>query len=140
MQSTQALAVAEGGIEKAMYQFSTGTGCNALAYANALGATGNFITGGTQYDPFPSTTLSAAVSNAATVIPVVSAVAYAPQGRIIIESEVIEYTYHYRKQFHGCAARCRRDRGGGARERTTGSAESLSYPVHRHCGECGTGG
>lgn len=89
--SSQALSVAEGGLAHALYQFKTGTTCTALAFNNVPLNPGTFTAAGTRYNP-ASTTLSGAISNVETPIPVFSTAGYAPRGRIRIESEEINYT------------------------------------------------
>jgi hypothetical protein len=90
--SVSAMNIAAGGIERALYQFKTGTNCAALTSGPVSLGSGNFTTTGTQFNPNPLTTLSGAMTNADTVIPVVNNVNYAPHGRIQIDSELIDYT------------------------------------------------
>lgn len=87
------LGVAEGGMERAVYQYNSGTVvCAALATGApvTLGA-GSFTIAATLYNPAPFTTLSGAIVATDTTIPVVSTAGYAPHGRITIESEDIDY-------------------------------------------------
>lgn len=93
MSSAQALFVAESGIQRAVYQYKTGTACGALTNTNVAVSTGNFTTSGTLYNP-ASTTISKAggITAADTVIPVASIAGYAPHGRASIESEEINYS------------------------------------------------
>jgi hypothetical protein len=98
LQSVQALYVAEGGAEYARLQFTGGTPCNSLGYNNiSLGqgaVTSAFTTTGMRYNPAAPLNLGANITAAATVIPVSGnpiAAGYAPQGRIMIESEAIWY-------------------------------------------------
>ncbi len=93
LQSTRALYVAEGGLERAVYQYKNdGTACASLINTNIPLGTGNFTTSGTLYNPSPATTLSSAIGAADTIIPVVSTAGYAPNGRIRIDSEEINYS------------------------------------------------
>ncbi len=93
LQSTQALYVAEGGMERAVYQYKKdGTACASLINNNISLGLGNFTTTGTLYNPSPSTTLSGAIGAGDTVIPVASTAGYAPNGRIRIDSEEIFYS------------------------------------------------
>ncbi len=91
LQSAQALSVAEGGAEYAILQFNAGTACNALVYAQTLGA-GNFATNGVLYNPAP-TTLQVAIPDAVSTNPVTvnSTAGFAPHGRIVIGTEYIHY-------------------------------------------------
>ncbi len=88
--SAQALDIAEGGIEFALYQFKSGTVCTALANSNVPLGRGSFAVTSTLYAP-GTTILMANITATATAIPVVSTAGYAPQGRITIESEAIWY-------------------------------------------------
>jgi len=94
LQSGQALYIAEGGLERAVYRLKSGTSCNP-AYAvnldetNVLLGRGDFDIVGTNHTL--STTLSAGISNLVVVIPVSSSANFAPMGRIMIESELIDY-------------------------------------------------
>lgn len=93
LQSTQALYVAEGGMERAVYQYrKDGTACAALVNNNIPLGSGNFTTTGTLYSTSPSTTLSGAIGAGDTIIPAVSTAGYAPNGRIRIDSEDINYS------------------------------------------------
>jgi hypothetical protein len=88
--SQQALFIAESGTDRALYGFTReGAGCAALSYTATLGA-GGFTTSGTPYNPV-SSTLSAAISNADTVIPLADVSGYAPLGRVSIGAEQINY-------------------------------------------------
>lgn len=93
MSSAQALFVAESGIQRAVYQYKTGTACGALTNTNVAVGTGSFTTSGTLYNP-ANTTISKAggITAADTVIPVASLAGYAPHGRIGIENEQINYS------------------------------------------------
>lgn len=90
LSSTNSFYAAEGGIEEAMYQFKTGTACNALANTSALGI-GSFTTTGTFYNPAPAT-LSASILSTHTVVPVNTIAGYAPHGNLSIESEQMRYS------------------------------------------------
>jgi|GEM_PF-2754998 len=90
--ATQALDVAESGAERAVSDFYSGTSCSSLSYANVVVGLGTYTASGTLYNPAAPTTLSGALSNSATTVPVVSSAGYAPQGRIRIDSEEIFYS------------------------------------------------
>lgn len=107
--STNSFYVAEGGIERAMYQYRAGTSCAGLTGgATPLGG-GSFTTVGTLYRP-AGTTLSAGINNNVTAIPVASTAGYAPHGRIRIDNEWIDYTGTTANSFTGA----RRASGGSA--------------------------
>ena len=116
----QAYYIAMGGIQKALYQLKTGTDCNALSYADPLGA-GSYTTIGTRYSPNPWTTLSAGINGTVTTIPVVDNTNYAPHGRIKIGSELIDYTA---KSGTGQLIGARRGIAG-----STASAHPINSPV-----------
>ncbi len=90
LQSSQALYVAEGGAERALLDFKTGTACNSISFNNISLGAGSFTASGTYFNG--SSTLTVAITNSAATIPVASAAAFAPQGRIRIENEEINYT------------------------------------------------
>lgn len=87
-QGIQAFSIAEGGLESAILQFKNGTACNALP-SGSLGA-GSFTITGTNYTT--ATNLSSGITNADTVIPVISIAGFASHGRIRIDSENIIYS------------------------------------------------
>lgn len=91
-ESTEALYVAQAGIEKALYQFKTGINCTSLNAANTLSAGKSFTTTGTLFNTAAPSVLTANITSTATTIPLVSTAGYAPHGRVRIESEEIEYT------------------------------------------------
>jgi hypothetical protein len=93
--SAQALFAAESGAERALYGYSKqGAACAALTYTGTIalaGAQAAYSTTGTSYTP-ANTSLAAAISATATVIPVASVAGYAPHGRITVVAEAINYT------------------------------------------------
>jgi len=93
LQSEQALNIAEGGLERALYRLKTGTLCSSLTENNVPLAQGNFDITGTNYTI--SNTLSANIVAGDTTIPLTSTAGFAPVGRIVIEtateSEIIDY-------------------------------------------------
>lgn len=96
LQSTQALYVAEGGMERALYGLRTDTVCaspppGSVTYNNISIGQGSFTVTETLYSPAVPTTLSAAITNTDTTIPLVSTAGYAPHGRIQIDFEKIDY-------------------------------------------------
>lgn len=122
LKSDQALFIAEGGMERALYLFQNGTACAALTNAvpTSLGV-GSFTTVGTLYRP-ASTLINQAggINNAVTTITVDSTAGYAPYGRIRIDSELIDYTGMTATSFTGA----RRGIGG-----TTAAAHADNTPV-----------
>lgn len=87
LQSEQALYVAEGGMEKAVFELKNGTACNALL-SGSIGAGSFTITG------MPLTNSIALFANIIAtdpVIPVNSTAGFASHGRIRIENEDINY-------------------------------------------------
>ncbi|WDT77125.1 MAG: hypothetical protein MPW16_07865 [Candidatus Manganitrophus sp.] len=93
VKSDQALFVAEGGMERAMYMFRTGIACAALTnlVPTALGA-GSFTVIGTLSRPV-STLINqgGGINNTVTTIPVDSTAGYASHGRLRIDTEWIDY-------------------------------------------------
>lgn len=91
VRSTQALFVAGGGGEFARFQFKSGTLCDALINNNIPLGQGAFSTSGQRFGPL-GTTLTSAITNADSVIPVAAIAGFAPQGRIRIDDEEINYS------------------------------------------------
>lgn len=98
-QASRALYLAESGLEQAtrallLPTIATRSACNGLNISNSSVAGGTFTvtaTGPTAA-PSPGTTLSSAISNTDTTIPVVSTSGYPTSGRIMIDREFINYT------------------------------------------------
>lgn len=95
LQSGQAFSIAEGGLERAVYRLKNGTSCNPafptnLNETNVLLGQGDFDIAGINYTD-STAVLSAGINNVDTIIPVTSSVNFAPMGRIMIESEIIDY-------------------------------------------------
>jgi hypothetical protein len=93
-QSDQAYFAARSGIEYATRQYFTGTACSGLNNAGVqvgnAGAT--FTLAPTLYAPLAPTATSAALTAASTTATVTSTANYAPHGRMLIDSELINYT------------------------------------------------
>lgn len=97
LQSTQALYLAESGLEHATHLLLTPTitnrtNCSGLSVTNSLGK-GNYTVSAT--GPFyvsSPTTLSSAINSTVTTLPVASTTAYRGAGRIMIDEELIDYT------------------------------------------------
>lgn len=101
LQSTQALFVAEGGLERAVNYFLSPMLAGRVTCAGLPGAATplnpglfqlNIEAGSPFYSTAATTIPVGGVTAAATVIPVVSTANYAPFGRIMIDRELIDYT------------------------------------------------
>ncbi|MFQ5858700.1 MAG: hypothetical protein ACE5LU_24120 [Anaerolineae bacterium] len=95
VESAQALPLAEAGAHRAVgYLSREGGECAAISdnlqFTNVSLGRGTFSVTGIRYNPTP-TALSADITAADTMIPVVSTAGYAPHGSITIESETIYY-------------------------------------------------
>lgn len=91
-QGDAAFYIAEGGLEKAVYKFKTGTACNSLGETDTSLGQGTFTIAGPAATLYTlSNTLSAGIAAGATTIPVTSSIGFAPKGRIMIDSEIIDY-------------------------------------------------
>lgn len=91
--------IAQAGLERGRYALfaptiSARTGCSALSGTSSLQNvtfdTGVFSISGTAYAP-SATTLSTAITNSSSVIPVASLTGFSSQGRVLIEKEAIDY-------------------------------------------------
>ena len=99
-QSTRALYVAEGGLERSIRYFTSPTltervACASIPATNTALGQGEFSLGFEAGSPFYSTTaatLSGAITSADTTISVNSTAGYASYGRIMIDREMIDYT------------------------------------------------
>ncbi|MEO5657104.1 MAG: hypothetical protein ABIO65_12320 [Nitrospiria bacterium] len=120
--STNALFIAEAGIERALYAAKAGTPCDQLDYVGVPLNPGTFTTASTQYNP-ASTTLTGAITNAVTTIPVVSTAGYAPRGRLRIESEEMKYAGIAGNTFTGV------QRGAAG---TAAAAHAINLPVSQN--------
>ena len=102
MSSAQALFAAQSGLERALFQYTKScTSCASLTNSNlAIGdgtsstSPARFTTSGTLYPTgaIASTLTGAGITATAYIIPVSSVTNFAPHGRIIIESEQIDYS------------------------------------------------
>src|SRR5580765_134760 len=104
-QSDQAYSAAKSGVEFSARQYFTGTGCTSLNNANVqvgnAGAT--FTLTPTLFAPLTLTATSGAVVAGAASIPVTSTAGYAARGRILVDSELINYTSITATTFDGLA-------------------------------------
>jgi hypothetical protein len=98
-QSERAYFAARSGIQYAAAQYYNGTACSSLAGQPVGG--GSFTLTPTLYAPQPATTTSAALTAGATTVTVASTAGYAPSGRILIDSELINYTTTTATSFDG---------------------------------------
>ena len=110
MQSTQALYVAEAGLERAISYLLGPTLADRTTCAGLPGAAtslnpGQFqlnIEAGSPFYSAAATTIPAGgITSGQTTIPVVSTVNYAPFGRIMIDRELIDYTGTTANSFTG---------------------------------------
>jgi type II secretory pathway pseudopilin PulG len=94
--SANAFYVAQAGLQRAAYQLSSGgTTCPAINshadFTDTAFGNGQFTVTATEYQP-TSTTLSSAITNSASILPVASLTGYSGKGRVVIGSEAINYT------------------------------------------------
>jgi Tfp pilus assembly protein PilX len=97
--ANRAFYLAESGLEQAtrallLPSIATRSSCAGLNISNSAVSGGTFTTTATGpfAAPSPPTTLSGALTNSATTIPVVSTTNYQSSGRIMIDRELINYT------------------------------------------------
>jgi len=97
--SAQALFIAQSGLQRAIYQYKSGTACTSLTNTNLAVGAGNFSTSGVNLYPTGATnaTLNGALSASAIIIPVTiggggAFANFAPHGRIRIDNEDINYS------------------------------------------------
>lgn len=97
--STQALYLAQAGMERALRLVANPVAASRLACASVTGNAnltnvaldgGRFTVTGTVFTP-SATTLSAAITASATIIPLTTTSGYASSGAIIVDSESIDY-------------------------------------------------
>ncbi|MEE9522661.1 MAG: hypothetical protein V3W05_07635, partial [candidate division NC10 bacterium] len=120
-QSAQSSLLAEAGAHRALTSLSKEGGI-CFAFTGVPLGRGTFTTGGTEYQPTP-TTLSAAIDASTTTIPVTSTSGYAPYGRITIDAEPIDYTAITATSFTGAR------RGAN---NTTAAAHTSGASVNQH--------
>lgn len=107
LSANQALSVADAGLSAASRALLNPTISSRVSCANATnyitdtfkspgmtftGAAGYFIVTGTRYAPTTVRTLTAAITNSATTIPLSSVAGLPSAGRIMIDKELIDYT------------------------------------------------
>src|SRR6266446_6821010 len=93
-QSERAYFAARSGIEYSSGQYFNGSACSSLNNAGVPvgGAAVTFTLTPTLYAPLTLTATTAALTAASTTVPVTSTAGYAPYGRLLIDSELINYT------------------------------------------------
>src|SRR2546425_3362402 len=93
-QSERAYFAARSGIEYSSGQYFNGSACSSLNNAGVPvgGAAVTFTLMPTLYAPLTLTGTTAALTAASTTVPVTSTAGYAPYGRLLIDSELINYT------------------------------------------------
>jgi len=143
-QSSQALAVAEGGMERAIRSLNSSfldplaadpdrrRACAGLAgdpqHTDVTLGQGRFtVTADAGSPVYAASALTAWIGNADTNIPSGSTAGYAPRGRIMIDRELIDYSGVLGNTFTGAVRGPRRNNGRRPRRRRGGSA-SISAP------------
>src|SRR5712692_2862602 len=102
-QSERAYFAARSGIEYSSGQYFNGSACSSLnnAAVPVGGAAVTFTLTPALYAPLTLTATSAALTAASSSIPVTSTARYAPYGRLLIDSELINYTSTTASNFNG---------------------------------------
>src|SRR5438093_1716870 len=102
-QSERAYFAARSGIEYSSGQYFNGSACSSLNNAGVPvgGAAVTFTLMPTLYAPLTLTGTTAALTAASTTVPVTSTAGYAPYGRLLIDSELINYTSTTATNFNG---------------------------------------
>src|SRR5438093_627286 len=102
-QSERAYFAARSGIEYSSGQYFNGSACSSLNNAGVPvgGAAVTFTLMPTLYAPLTPTGTTAALTAASTTVPVTSTAGYAPYGRLLIDSELINYTSTTATNFNG---------------------------------------
>src|SRR5437867_7690067 len=104
-QSERAYFAARSGIEYSSGQYFNGSACSSLNNANVpvggAGVTFTLTPTPTLYAPLTLTGTTAALTAASASIPVTSTAGYAPYGRLLIDSELINYTSTTATNFNG---------------------------------------
>jgi len=132
--SAQALSISEAGLEGGVHQLLIPTIASRTACASITGnanltndtftgAAGPFTVTGTGPQSPTASTLSAAITASATTIPLASTATYASAGRIMIDSELIDYMTISGNSF----INVRRGAGG-----TTAVAHASGAPVGQY--------
>src|SRR5882762_9179469 len=124
-QSERAYFAARSGVEYSSGQYFNGSACSSLNNANVPvgGAAATFSLTPTLYAPLTLTGTTAALTAASTTVPVTSTAGYAPYGRILIDSELINYTSMTGTNFNGLT------RGVGG---TTAAAHAAGVTVSQN--------
>jgi len=102
-QSERAYFAARSGIEYSSGQYFNGSACSSLNNAGVPmgGAAVTFTLTPTLYAPLTLSATTAALTAASSTIPVGSTAGYAPYGRLLIDSELINYTSKTATNFNG---------------------------------------
>ncbi len=124
-QSERAYFAARSGIEYSSGQYFNGSACSSLnnAAVPVGGPAVTFTLTPTLYAPLTLTATTAALTAASTTVPVTSAALYAPYGRLLIDSELINYTSRTGTNFNGLT------RGVGG---TTAAAHAAGVTVSQN--------
>jgi len=102
-QSDRAYFAARSGLEYATRQYFNGSVCSALNNNGVAVGGGTFSLAPTLYAPLTLTTTTAALTAASTSIPVGGTAGYASHGRLLIDSELINYSSTTGTSFDGLA-------------------------------------
>ena len=124
-QSERAYFAARSGIEYSSGQYFNGSACSSLNNAGVPvgGAGATFTLAPTLYAPLTLTGTTAALTAASASIAVTSTAGYAPYGRLLIDSELINYTSTTGTNFNGLS------RGVGG---TTAAAHAAGVTVSQN--------
>src|SRR2546422_1486008 len=124
-QSERAYFAARSGLEYSSGQYFNGSACSSLnnAAVPVGGAAATFTLMPTLYAPLTLTGTTAALTAASTTVPVTSTAGYAPYGRLLIDSELINYTSTTATNFNGLS------RGVGG---TTAAAHAAGVTVSQN--------
>src|SRR5436309_4282784 len=124
-QSERAYFAARSGIEYSGGQYFNGSACSSLnnAAVPVGGAAVTFTLTPTLYAPLTLTGTTAALTAASASIPAISTAGYAPYGRLLIDSELINYTSRTGTNFNGLT------RGVGG---TTAAAHAAGVTVSQN--------
>ena len=99
--SGRAYYAARSGVEFSSGQYFNGSACSSLNNSNVPVGNGTFTLAPTLFAPLAPTATTAALTAASTSIPVTSTAGYALHGRLLIDSELINYTSTTATTFDG---------------------------------------
>jgi hypothetical protein len=132
--SGRAYYAARSGIEFSSGQYFNGSGCSSLNNSNVAVGNGTLTLTPTLFAPLAPTATTAALTAASTSIPVTSTAGYALHGRLLIDSELINYTSTTGTTFDGLT---RGVGGTTAAAHATGATVSQNVCLIRSSGTAG---